>query len=134
VGADKDREVYWRGAAQAITMRAEVTVLLGNLYVETLAATAFTLSLRVLELKSLVQPLLDEIDQGPIDQGQTLRVNHHFDASHLENGVFRIDLIGVIHHVGEARTTGFLDPDSQTDANSALRQMSPDPVGRRFRQ
>jgi hypothetical protein len=29
-GADKDREVYWRGAAQAITMGAEVTVLLGK--------------------------------------------------------------------------------------------------------
>jgi hypothetical protein len=28
--ADKDREVYWRGAAQAITIRAEVTVLLGK--------------------------------------------------------------------------------------------------------
>jgi hypothetical protein len=28
--ADKDREVYWRGAAQAIAMRAEVTVLLGK--------------------------------------------------------------------------------------------------------
>jgi hypothetical protein len=29
-GADKDREVYWRGAAQAIAMTAEVTVLLGK--------------------------------------------------------------------------------------------------------
>jgi hypothetical protein len=28
--ADKDREVYWRGAAQAITIAAEVTVLLGK--------------------------------------------------------------------------------------------------------
>jgi hypothetical protein len=29
-GADKDREVYWRGAAQAIAIRTEVTVLLGK--------------------------------------------------------------------------------------------------------
>jgi hypothetical protein len=34
--ADKDREVYWRGAAQAIAMRAEVTVLLGKTGVQTL--------------------------------------------------------------------------------------------------
>jgi hypothetical protein len=30
VGADKDREVYWSGGAQAIMMIAEVPVLLGK--------------------------------------------------------------------------------------------------------
>jgi hypothetical protein len=30
VRADKDCEVYWRGAAQAIKIRTEVTVLLGK--------------------------------------------------------------------------------------------------------
>jgi hypothetical protein len=29
-GADKDREVYWSGRAQAIRMAAEVPVLLGK--------------------------------------------------------------------------------------------------------
>jgi hypothetical protein len=29
-GADKDREVYWRGRAQAIRMATEVPVLLGK--------------------------------------------------------------------------------------------------------
>jgi len=83
--ADKDREVYWRGAAQAIAMKSEVTVLLGktdsfrryapnftgskpeDLHVETLAATAFALGFGVLKLECLIQALLDEIDQGSID-------------------------------------------------------------------
>jgi hypothetical protein len=30
MGADKDREVYWRGALQAIKTGAEVPVLLGK--------------------------------------------------------------------------------------------------------
>jgi hypothetical protein len=30
MGADKDREVYWSGRAQAIRMAAEVPVLLGK--------------------------------------------------------------------------------------------------------
>src|ERR1700722_2364007 len=71
-----------------------------KLYVEAFAATAFALGLGVLELKGLIQALFNEVDQGAIDQGQTLRVHDDLDASRFENGVFWVDLIGVIHHVG----------------------------------
>jgi hypothetical protein len=80
--------VYWSVGAQAIVMCAEVPVLLGKTYrtgslrpreirraapkldVEALAATAFALCFRVLELKRLVKPLFDEIHDRAVDQRQ----------------------------------------------------------------
>lgn len=99
VRADKDREVYWSGGAGAIGMGTEVPVLLRKTFrpscaryakqlsdgslrpreirreapklnVEALAATAFALRFRVLELKRLVKPLFDEIHERAVDQRQ----------------------------------------------------------------
>src|ERR1700722_5323645 len=102
--------------------------------VKTLAAAAFALGFRVLELEGLIQALLDEINQSAVDQRQTQGIDHDFHAARFENRIFRMNLLVIIHDIGESRAAGLLDSDTQSDAGSALRQVRSNPVSRRFRQ
>src|SRR5580693_7722101 len=56
--------------------------------VETLAAAAFALGLRVLELEGLVQTLFDEIHERPVNQRQTQWIDNHFHAARFKNRIF----------------------------------------------
>src|SRR5882762_738956 len=106
----------------------------GHSDVETLAAAAFTLGFRVLKLEGLVQALFDKIHQRPVDQRQTQGIHHHLHAARFENRVFGTNFISIIHDIRESRAAGLLDPDSQAQTGSALRQVRSNPIGRRFRQ
>src|SRR5882672_3650513 len=102
--------------------------------VETLAAAAFALGLRVLEFEGLVQALFDKIHQGPVDQRQARGIDHYLHAARFKNRVFGMDFISIIHDIRESRAAGLLDADAQAQARSALRQVRSNPISRRFRQ
>src|SRR6202140_3299290 len=102
--------------------------------VKTLAAAAFALGFRVLELEGLIQALLDEINQSAVDQRQTQGIDHDFHAARFENRIFRMNFVGIIHDIGESRAAGLLDSDTQSDTGSALRQVRSNPYSRRFGQ
>src|SRR5271166_2767421 len=142
----KDREVYWSGPAQAIRTLPEVPVLLGKTLkqaatpapppsdAETLAAAAFALGFRVLELEGLVETLLHEVHHRAVDQRQARRVHHHLDAALLENRVPRMNFVSIIHDIRESGTSRLLDADAQADARTPLGQVGSNPVSGRFSQ
>src|SRR5580692_12966182 len=70
----KNRDVFPTAARHGFTAARERPSRSGPVAPsddKTLPAAALTLGLGVLELEGLVQALLDEIHQGPIDQRQT---------------------------------------------------------------
>src|SRR5579863_10349491 len=52
---------------------------------EALPAAAFTLDIWIAEAERLVQPLLDEIDDRSIEQGETGRIDEHLHPPVLEH-------------------------------------------------
>src|SRR5262249_18726888 len=133
-GADKDREVYWRGGSQGnlqevrsvciawenrqgrvrtatvgclrprppLRRRGYLSARIGRSQVspssdaEALAAAALDLRLGILKLEGLVETLLDEVHQGPVDEGQAQGIDHYFDPACLENRIVRPDLVRVV--------------------------------------
>src|ERR1700677_4467039 len=69
---------------------------------EAFAAATFALDVRIAELEGLVQTLLDEVDDGAIDQAQALPVNEDLHAMILEYHVVRLRIIRIINDIGEA--------------------------------
>src|SRR5690606_31810857 len=89
-----------------------------------LAAAALALDVRIAELERLVQPFLDEIDLGAVDERQALAVDDDLDVPVVEDDVVRVDLVRVVEVIGPPGAAGALDADSQTDAVSALLQVA----------
>src|ERR1700689_1366498 len=94
---------------------------------EAFPAPAFALGFRVLELEGLVEPLFDEVDHRPVDQRQTGGIYHDFDTVGLEDLIARMNLVGVVHHIGKARAARLLDAETKTHTRAALRQGRPAP-------
>src|ERR1019366_2614018 len=102
--------------------------------VKTLPAAAFALGLRVLKLEGFVQTLLDEVHHGTVDQGQTRPIDHDFDPARLENGIIRMNLIGVIHYICDSGAAGFLDADAQAEPRATLLQVRTNSISSRLGQ
>src|SRR6185437_3940114 len=77
---------------------------------ETLPAAALPFDIGVAEAERLVEALLDEIHGSAVDQRQAFRIDADLDASVLEHEVPGIDLVGVVHDVGEAGAARLAHP------------------------
>src|SRR5690606_14892030 len=88
------------------------------------AATAFALDVGVAKLEGLVQAFLHVIDLRSVDQLEALAVDDDLHVAFVEDDVVRVDLVGIVDHVGPARAAGALHPDPQTHAVTALLQVA----------
>src|SRR5690606_38413905 len=82
------------------------------------SAAALALDVRIPELERLVQPFLDEIHLGAVDQRQALAVDDDLDVTFVEDDVVGIDLVRVIELIGPPGAAGALHADTQADAVS----------------
>src|SRR5690606_36746760 len=98
--------------------------------IETLAAPAFALHVRVAKLEGLVQALLDEIDLGAVDQLEAFGVDDDLHAAVFEHHIARVDLVRVVDQIRPARAAGALHADTQADALAALVEIALDPASR----
>src|SRR5690606_25739010 len=80
---------------------------------ETFSATALALDVWVAELEGLVQAFLHEVDLRAVDQLEALAVDDDLHVALVEDHIVRVDLVGVVDHVGPARAAGTLHSDSQ---------------------
>src|SRR5664279_4975182 len=69
--------------------------------VETLAAPASILDVRVVELESLVQSFAGEVELGAVEVRQALRIDDDRDAVRLEGNVLGLELVGEFQLVRE---------------------------------
>src|SRR5690606_39481565 len=86
------------------------------------AAAALVLDIRVHEPEHLVQPLVDVIHGGAVDEGERLARDHHLHALALEDLVLWRDRIGVIQRIGEARAAALADAELQAQATATALQ------------
>src|ERR1700747_1475500 len=68
---------------------------------EALPATAFAFDVRIPEAEGLIEPLLHEIDDRPIDQRQALGIHEDPYSPVLEDCIARLWGIGVVDDVRE---------------------------------
>ena len=67
-----------------------------------LPATALPLHIGIEEAEGLIQPLLDKVNHGPVNQLDAARVDEHFDATILEHQVAGVHFVSVIDDVRES--------------------------------
>ena len=96
---------------------------------ETFSTATFAGHIGVAEAKCLVEPFLDEVNLGAINERKAVFVHHNFDAVILENDIEIINLLCIIDDIGEAITAGFFDAQTQADAATPDVEMRPDSLG-----
>src|SRR5207302_2263644 len=101
---------------------------------KTLPAAALTLDVRVAEAEGLVQPLLHEVHDRPVDQREACAIDEDPYAAVLEHRIAGLRAVGVVDDVREAGAAGLADAEPQADAVPTGCQESLDPKGCGFRQ
>src|SRR5205823_12174751 len=100
--------------------------------VEAFAAAALVANVRIVELESLVQPFLREIELRAIEIRQALRIDDDRDAVAVEAMILGPNLVGVFELVGETRAAGGAHAQAQPDALPAFRKRARHVPGRVF--
>jgi hypothetical protein len=96
---------------------------------ETFSTATFAGHIGVAEAKCLVEPFLDEVNLGAINERKAVFVHHNFDAVILEDDIEIINLICIVDDIGEAITAGLFDAQSQADAATPGVEMGSDSLG-----
>jgi len=73
---------------------------------EALAAAAGLARVRIVEAQSPSQSFLHQVESRPLDERQAFRIDRDSDPAAREHRVARIDHIGVIDAIAEARAAG----------------------------
>ena len=92
----------------------------GWLDVEGLAAAAGILDVGIVELEPFVQPFAREIELGPVEELEALRIDDHRHPVALERQVLGPDVVRVLDLVGEPRAAGRAHAEAQPHALAAL--------------
>src|SRR4051812_35476319 len=79
------------------------------LQIETLAATAGAVDIRIVELEHLLQAFLDEIELRTVEDVETSGVDHYLRIVAIEREVACANLIRIVERVGKTRAADFLD-------------------------
>ena len=87
-----------------------------------LPAAAFALHVGIFEAKSLIEPLLHEVDDRAVDERKTRRIDEYLHAAILENDVTWKRRIGVVDDIRKPRTTGLAHAQTQADTGSTSDQ------------
>ncbi len=101
---------------------------------EAFSTATFAGDVWITETKCLVEPFLDKVDLGAVDEREAVRIYNDLDAAVFENDVNIINLICIVDNVGKAVTAGFLDADTQAYAAAPGVEVGPDPLSGRFSQ
>src|SRR5437764_10774176 len=101
---------------------------------KTLPTAALALDVRVAEAEGLVQPLLHEVHDRPVDEREARAIDENPYAAVLEHRIAGLRAVGVVDDVREAGAAGLADAEPQADAVPAGCQESLDPKGCGFRQ
>src|SRR3546814_17684620 len=96
--------------------------------------TLFRADVRIDELERFVEPLLLEIQRHAFEHRQMLGVHDQFRAVLFEHDFAAVDLIRVVHRVGETRTSGLANRDTQAETDPELVHLLPDAPGGAFGQ
>src|ERR1700716_4290674 len=101
---------------------------------EALPAAAFALHVGIAEAERLVQPLLHEVHDRPIDQRNAAGVDEYLHAPVLEHEVARRRLVGIVDHVRKPGTPGLAHSQAQANAVAPGYQERFDTIGSGFCQ
>jgi len=96
---------------------------------EGLTTAAFTLHVRVLKLKALVEPLSGVVELRPIDIRKAFGVNEDGDPVAIETKIFSDSLVDKLQLIGQARATSGANPESNAHALAPLLDEATDVVG-----
>src|SRR5262249_37475505 len=102
--------------------------------VEAFAAAALVLDVGVVELEPLVQALFREIELGPVEIAQALRVDDHLHAVALEGVNLRVHRVRILELVRHAGAAGGAHAQAQAHALATLRDEARDVRRRAFGQ
>lgn len=80
---------------------------------KTLATATLIFHIRVVELETLIQAFLGEIQLGTIDISQALWINNHFDPVTLKRQVLGMGFIDEFQCVSHAGAAGGFDAQAQ---------------------
>src|ERR1700749_1994565 len=98
-----------------------------DLHREALPAPALAFDVRVAEAERLIEALLHEIHDRPVEQGQAGSVHENLHATILEDQVLRVHVVGIIDDVREPRAAGLPDAETQSHAMAAGGKEGSDP-------
>src|SRR5262249_55436460 len=99
---------------------------------EAFSATARVVDVRVVDHEQLLQPVLDEIELRPVEEGEAVRADDDGRLVRFERGIAAPHLVGEVERVGKARAPDLLDSEAQADALSALRDLASNSLRRVF--
>src|SRR5207253_9575606 len=86
---------------------------------ERLAAAATITLVGIVESKTLVQTVANEIELGAVDKRQALGVDDDLHPMYLERLVIGVDLVGILQLVRQAGAAGGAHPEAQRDTSAA---------------
>src|SRR5436190_22767697 len=98
--------------------------------VETFAAAACILDVRVVELEPFVQALACEIELEAVEVGQALRIDDDGYAVTFETQVLGLEIVGVFNLVGEPGATRRAHAEPQPETLAAPGKMVRNVLGR----
>src|SRR4051812_25563158 len=96
------------------------------LEIETLAAAAGAVDVRILEFEHLLQAFAHEVEPRAIERGEALGVDDDLRVMRFECLVTGANVVRIIERIRETRAADLFNADAQSQTFAALGELCPD--------